>query len=123
MALTQSTGDEMAKPSLRANVDTTNAQFGRNLNICFNQAKEAQRLHALEAAKHRKIKPSLADWHFQGYDESTSIMDWVNEAKELVNRCPVIRDEQLETNGDKSENGSATEKGNGNGKEMVVDRA
>jgi hypothetical protein len=58
-------------------------------------------VHALEGARNRKIKTDLADWHFTGFDEASAVMEWVEDAKELVNRCPVVREEKIGENGEK----------------------
>jgi hypothetical protein len=109
-------------------VEITSNSFVRNLGILLNQAKECQRVHALEGAKHRKAKTELAEWHFTGFDESTAVMDWVAEARQLMSRCPVPREEQIDGNGEKSADGETNGNGekamNGefNGRELIEER-
>ena len=80
--------------NLRGNLELTCSSFIRNLDICLNQAKEVQRVNALAAAKHRHSDHELADWHFQGFDEASAVMEWVDEIKLVLVRCPQVRDDK-----------------------------
>jgi hypothetical protein len=82
-------------------VEITCNSFGRNLGIVLSQAKECQRVHALEGSKHRKHKAELAEWHFTGFDEASAVMEWVAEAKALMAKCPIPREEQVDSSTEK----------------------
>lgn len=79
--------------SLKANLRVTKNNFAKNLTVCWAQAREDQRVSAIEAAKYRNTDEKLANLHFKKFDEATATVKWIEEIKKVVQLCPELAEE------------------------------